>query len=343
VLNNPASDPINYAIRGAVADLSKMEGYDEVAQRFFPAAVEPFIFEGKTYALPETFSFPMFFYRKDIFEEYGWEVPQTFKEMKSFTAELQSKDMNMSLPGSIVGYGTVLYQNGGEFYAEGGKRTLLDSDLALSSFEEYMKWFTLYTLPASYSFVNRFRTGEMPCGIEDYTTYNTLVVFAPEIAGSWEMVPIPGTIKENGEIDRSTVGSSIGTMITEQSTKKEMAWEFVKWWLSDDIQSDYGRNLESILGSAAKYNTANKNALKRMTWSYQEYNALTEQAEWAKAVPEVPGGYYLPRTIGFAFNRSYNSNAESSVGEDPTEVMKDYIFDLNEELTRKRREFGLED
>ena len=206
-----------------------------------------------------------------------------------------------------------------------------------------MKYFTLYTLPAAASFVNRFRTGEMPCGIEDYSVYNTLIVYAPEISGSWEMVPIPGTLKEDGTIDRSTVGTASGIIIAEQCKNKETAWKFLKWWLSEDVQSEYGKNLESVLGAAAKYNTANINALKKMTWSYQEFNALIKQAEWSRAIPEVPGGYYLARTFNFAFNRSYNSSTEQSVAEEPTEVMKEYIDELNSELTRKRKEFGLED
>ncbi len=342
-MDNASSDPINYAIRGAVADLTQFKDFKEVSKRFFDGAVEPFIFEGKAYALPQTYSFPMFFYRKDIFEEYGWQVPQTFEEIKTFAAELQSKDMNMSLPPNQIGYGTILYQNGGSFYEENGKRTALGSNLALSCFEEYMKYFTLYTLPAAASFVNRFRTGEMPCGIEDYSVYNTLIVYAPEISGSWEMVPIPGTLKEDGTIDRSTVGTASGIIIAEQCKNKETAWKFLKWWLSEDVQSEYGKNLESVLGAAAKYNTANINALKKMTWSYQEYNALIKQAEWSRAIPEVPGGYYLARTFNFAFNRSYNSSTEQSVAEEPTEVMKEYIDELNSELTRKRKEFGLED
>ncbi len=343
VLNNPASDPINYAIRNAVTDLTQFDDFEEVEARFFPAAVSPFRFNGSVYALPETFSFPMFFYRKDIFAEYGWQVPETLREMRVLASELQAKNMNMSFPVGLVGYGTVLFQNGGGLYEGEGVRSALGSDVALSSFEEYMKLYTLYAFPASYNFANRFRTGEMPCGVEDYTIYNTLSVYAPEIEGLWEMVPVPGTRRADGSLDRSAVGTAVGTMIVRSSDKQALAWEFVKWWLSDDLQSVYGRNLESILGSAAKYNTANREAIRRMTWSYQEYNALTAQAENAKAVPEVPGGYYLARTITFAFNRTYNANAEQSVAEDPTEVLRDYIPELNDELTRKRNEFGLED
>jgi hypothetical protein len=54
-------------------------------------------------------------------------------------------------------------------------------------------------------------------------------------------------------------------------------------------------------------------------------------------VQQVRGSYYLSRIITFAFNRVYNKD------ENPKEVIGDYIKELNDELTRERAEFGLED
>jgi hypothetical protein len=38
--------PMNYAFRGAVADISGFPGFDEVAERFAPAAMTPFTYDG---------------------------------------------------------------------------------------------------------------------------------------------------------------------------------------------------------------------------------------------------------------------------------------------------------
>lgn len=38
-LSNASTDPVNYAIRGAVMDLSGFDGFDEVAGRFHPSAM----------------------------------------------------------------------------------------------------------------------------------------------------------------------------------------------------------------------------------------------------------------------------------------------------------------
>lgn len=42
-----------------------------MAGRFLPEAIVPFQLAGGIYALPETQSFPMLFYRKDILAELG--------------------------------------------------------------------------------------------------------------------------------------------------------------------------------------------------------------------------------------------------------------------------------
>lgn len=98
VLNSPSTEPINYAIRNAAVDLAKMPGFEETASAFFQAALEPYRFGNSVYALPETFTFPMFFYRTDIFAELGLEVPENWDELLLLIPELQGKGLSMAFP-----------------------------------------------------------------------------------------------------------------------------------------------------------------------------------------------------------------------------------------------------
>ncbi len=66
VLNTGNDTPVNYGLRNAVMDLTQFEDFEEVADRFSDSAMVPFSFNGATYALPDTQTFPMMFYRKDI-------------------------------------------------------------------------------------------------------------------------------------------------------------------------------------------------------------------------------------------------------------------------------------
>ncbi len=335
VLDNAEGTPMDFALRNAVVDLREFDDFDEVAKRFSSAAIKPAEFDGKVYGLPQTFSFPMFFYRTDIFEEYGYTVPKTWKELCTLIPSLQRNRLEAGVPAD--GFSMFLYQYGGEFYREGGKACNLDDPLTLEAFADFTEMFTLYDCPRAFSFLNRFRTGEMPCAVQDYnTTYNSLTASAPEIKGLWEMVPIPGHEDENGNINNVAITSTSYIMMMKSSKNRDLAWEFMKWYMSTDVQVEYASRMESILGTCAKVPTANLEALSKMSWSRTEYENLSAQLMNLDAVPQVPGGYYLGRMTDFAFNRVYNNL------EDPAETLTDYVKELNDELTRKRAEFGLE-
>ena len=216
----------------------------------------------------------------------------------------------------------------------------LDSDISLAAFRDVCRLFTMYDFPITYDFANRFRSGEMPLAIADYTSYNTLIIFAPEINGLWEFTPLPGTANElTQEINNVTIGG-ISTVIMMNSVSDEEevalgAWAFMQWYLSAEIQSAYGNEMVALLGPSAKQPTSNINALANMAWSTEEYNNLFSQFNAVACTPEYPGSYIIGRYTSFAFLDVVNNDAE------PVEELQSYIPDINVELTRKREEFGL--
>lgn len=346
-INVGDSLPVNYALRNAIFDISKLDGFEEIIKRFQPSAVVPYQLEGGTYALPNTQSFPVMFYREDIFNDRGWKVPQTWTELKNFVPELQRDNLEFYLPvNTILGnsvvnpiFASILYQKGGTFYRNDNRESNFDSPEAMESFEFWTDFYTSYKFPLAASFLNRFRSGEMPIGIAGYEAYNTLSVFAPEIRGKWKMALIPGTeyINENGdkEINRLVGASGTAVVMMAQTKKSEYAWEFMKWWTSADTQVGYARELEAILGPAARHNTANIEALKRLAWSVEERDVLLAQWELTVGVPEVAGGYYTGRNLENAFRQVINKN------QNPREILSEYVIKINKEITKKRIEFGL--
>lgn len=337
VLDNGETVPVDYSLRNAVVDLTEFSDFQEVSKRFSAASLRPVSYNGSVYAIPQTFDFYMFFYRTDLFGEYGFSVPKTWTELYKMIPALQRNGLGVGIPHNLNMYTTLLYQNGGELYKNAGLETNLSSNISVKTFIDFCEIFTLYDCSVSYDFANRFRSGEMPCGIATYSQYNQLTAFAPEIKGLWEMVPIPGTIQSDGNINNISVGGGSYMMLMQSSCKKELAWEFMKWYMSSEIQSQYAIKMESVLGNCAKVNSANVEALSKMTWSSKEYKNLFSQLQNVGAVPQVPGGYYLSRIVDFAFNRVYNNS------EDPSEVITSYVKELNEELERKHKEFEKED
>lgn len=337
VLNTGNDTPVNYGVRNAVLDLSQFEDLDEVSERFSDAAMVPFQFDGATYGLPETTTFPVMFYRKDILAELGMEVPETWDDVKVAMAVLAKNQMEFGMLPSEQIYAMLLYQNGGSYYTEDGSRSDLDSDIAVNTFKEYCEFYTDYKLDKETSVEERFRTGECPIVIADYTVYNNLVVSAPDIAGLWSFAPVPGTVQEDGTVDHSTGCTGLASIIMADTEYPQECWEFLKWWTSAEVQVSYGREMESLMGSAARVPTANLEAFANMPWPIDDYEALDAAFEWVRGIPQVPGGYYSWRNINNAF---YTVTTETDTAS-PREELMDKVIYINAEIDYKRQELGL--
>ncbi len=346
-LNMGEDVPVNYAMRSASADLTVFNDFDEVAQRFHESAMVPFEYNGGVYALPEQQMFPVMFYRKDILEELELTPPETWDDVYNMISVLQRNNLefylqiddpmaqNQTLLAPNQTFGMLLFQRDGKFYADDEKSSALDEEISIEAFNQWTQFYTNYKFPLMADFPNRLRVGEMPIGIAPYPTYNMLTVLAPEIRGLWEFTTVPGTLKENGEIDHTVPSTSIASMILENSEKKEAAWEFLKWWTDKETQLSYGREMESILGEAARYPTANVEALAELPWPVEDYQNLSEQWQWVKGIPQIPGGYFTGRHLDNAFRRVVNAN------ENPREALQDYVRYINDEIEIKRKEFNL--
>ena len=366
-----SGDVINYAIRGALAPVEEMKGFDEVRENFNEEAMMVLEIEcaGETitrkdgshkenqghencgtgrpqedphcYGLPETQGFPMMFVREDILADLNIEVPKTWDDVKETIPVLQANNMEIAMSSDS---NIFIYQMGGELFADDGMRINLDSNVALTAFESMCEMFTMYSFPYQYDFANRFRTGEMPIGFADYTgTYNQLKVFATEIEGLWSFYPLPGVADEEGNVNNDSVSGVSAVVLISYDRQNEKAqrqaersWEFMKWYVGEDCQIDYSNEMVAILGPSAKHATANKVALESLPWTRQEYSRIADQFNNLAAIPNYPGAYIIGRYTKFAFLDAYNDNLN------PVESLLGYIDYINEEITRKRDEFGLE-
>ena len=338
---------VNYAMRNAVEDLTQFEDFEEVTKPFTKSILEPLTYNDSKkigiYGLPETQDFAVLFYRKDIMEELGLPIPQTWDELIAELPTIQGNSLTIGInfPDIRVVDNSVLnsmiYQNGGEIYDKEAKHTLVDSEAGVAGFKQYTSLYNDYGLPVVFDFPSRFRSGEMPMGIQNYNMYNTLMVSAPEIRGLWDFTLFPGTMKEDGIIDHTaqTSGQCCMMIATNNETKKKNAWEFMKWWVSADAQVRFGREMESILGASARYQTANQDALTQLAWSDKQLKVLKEQMSQTRGFPEIAGGYSTQRHLINAVRKVINTK------EDQRETLLTYARTINEEIKIKRREFNL--
>ena len=352
-LSNGQASVVDFAVRGALADLTQFDDFDKIAAQFEESAIKTASYDGGVFGLPETQSFSVLFYRSDILEELGLEVPKTWDDVQDAINILHINNYDFYIPTSAL-YSTLVFQYGGDLYhgaagtvdengyeyaADGsdyGIRSGLRDEPAMLAFQKLTEFFTTYALPVSADFSNRFRTGEIPIGVADYTLFNTLEIFAPEIKGLWNFAPIPGYKDPvTGEVNNVAVSASSHTIMMESSKKKDDAWEFLKWWLEEDTQVQYGNTLEAILGSGARYATANTKVLTQLPWATSQSDVILEQFEHTIGVPDVPGYYMTGREIDYAFKGVVTD------GQNPREALYLNVKEINDELTNKREEFHL--
>ncbi len=337
----------DFAMRSATVDMSKLDGYEEFVSRYTPGIMRAASYQGGVWGIPEQVTFQMLFYRQDVLDELGLDAPKTWDDVMELIPVLNRENYAFYMPSTRVATGlnvfqAMVYQNDGEIYNGTGNdygiSSALYSDQAMEGFKWFTDLFTVHGLEVQVDFSNRFRTGEMPVGITDYTTYCTLEIFAPEIKGLWGFSPFPGTLKEDGTIDNTYVADTVQTVIMKGAENKghaDAAWEFVKWWNSTERQLEYAQTLESIMGTAARYPAADPNVIRQLPWSQKELDQLLSQYEHLTSMPAVPGYYMNTRMISYAFE---DVVADLS---SPRETLYLNIKDIDKELTKKREEFGL--
>ena len=347
VVSTDSWNPVNYALRNAAEDLTQFENFNEVIARFRPSAYASLTWDGGVYGLPETQVVSVLFYRSDILEEYGMKAPETWDELIGLMPTIQGNNMSVGIPYPSIAAPnqstlySLIYQLGGQIYTQDATRTQLNEEPAVQAFDFYTSLYTDYGLPKEFDFISRFRSGEMPLGIADFTTFNFLAVSAPEIRGLWDFSLIPGMprIGSDGQmfIDHAVHSQGVSCMMiaTADESVKQKAWAFMTWWTDRDAQVRFGREIEAVLGASARYPTANIAAMRELSWSAGQLAVLETALDDAVGFREVAGGYYTARNITNAVRKVINKLVN------PRETILDYARLIDREITNKRLEFGL--
>lgn len=346
--------PVVCASRGLLVNMKDFPDYDEVVQRFTPDVTTLYEFNGGIYGLPLTENFPMMFYRTDVLEELGLNAPESWTELINMLPDLQRKylEVGLILPSNISSqvfdagntFVLMMLQTGQSLYnfdQQSGQytSTTFETEAAVNAFTNWTKFYTVYDFDQTYDAFTRFRTGEMPILIQNYATfYSQLNVAAPEIKGLWDFKHVPGTIRtdESGNtvLDYTSNSGSSGAVIFNTCSDISAAWDFVKWFTTADVQVEYGKTIEAIMGPMGRYDTANVEALSQLNWSTAEYNKIIDQMNNLREVPIIPASYAVTRNVYNAFRAVVNNQ------KNPRYQLSSYNRDINEEIIRKLKDLG---
>ncbi len=348
--------PIQLAARDVLVDLKKFEDFDEVMTRFADDAGVLYEYNGGCYGLPVSQTFPMLFYRSDVLDEYGIDPATdlaTWDGLLEILPTLQRNYMEIGLVlpvGSVISpvteagntFASMLLQKGASkginYYNAEQTKTNFDTQEAIDSFDAWTKFYTTYSFEQTYDAFTRFRQGDMPVLIQNYTFFNQLTVAAPEIKGCWNFRPIPGTVQPDGSINHASCSTGSGAVIFSKLSedKQKDAWDFIKWFTSTETQTAYGNDIEAILGTMGRFDTANLEALGQLSWSTSELASLREQLDSQIEIPIIPASYGVTRNLMNAFREVVNNY------ENARDTLFWYNRDINDEITRKREDLGLD-
>ena len=304
--------------------------------------MEPFVYDGAIYGIPETKNFYVLMYRTDIMEKLELEVPQTWEDVESIMPVLRRNGMTFFMPLSgatgtkpLGSTAPFFLQHGAELYSEDGLTTELNSEAGIEAFTMLTELYTLYGVQNNApSFYNNFRYGVMPVGVADFSSYIQMLYAAPEIADKWEITLTPGVMQTDGSINRQQVSVSSSDLIMNSTKKADKAWAFLKWWMSEETQVEFAYTLQTKYGSEYVWNTANKMAFSQM--SFPKAHAQVIQEQWANSENYriMPATYMLERELSNAWYQVVNEN------ESPRAALNEAVFTINQEMAIRMQQFG---
>lgn len=334
--------PYEFAIRDAALDLRQFEGFEEITKTMSKGAFIPMVFEDGVFGIPETQNYWVTYYRTDILQSIGINsIPQTWDEIIEILPILQSYGMNYFVPLAqyeglkpFVATLPYVYQFGGDLYTADGMETAINSEQTLQGIKLMGDLFTLYNLPQRVgSFYNEFRYGLLPIGISDLSMYLLLTTTAVELDGLWHMDLHPGQPSDEGILRYAPVGGQTSMVLSTTKYPKE-SFDFIKWWMSTETQTEFQFRLETTYGKQYFWNSANNHAFMESSIPAEFKEIIFEQWDYAIEAARIPGAYMVERSISNAWSEIvYN-------GANPRLALDEAVRVSNREIKYKMTEFG---
>jgi N,N'-diacetylchitobiose transport system substrate-binding protein len=211
--NDPASAPdvmeygntdtAGYVKDGGLLDVTAEFGAWNETKETDPTARQSVTVDGKVYGAPFYVGVRALYYRTDVFEELGLEVPTTMAELATTARRIRAAEPD--LYGLVVGgaytYGAMpfVWANGGEIATgKGGSyASAIDSEAAQKGIKAYTSLFTDDNCPAAKcagmggnDTVTAFAAGK--AGMAIGGDFSHAAVQAGKVKGEYAVVPLPG-------------------------------------------------------------------------------------------------------------------------------------------------------
>lgn len=227
-----------------VAEQTLLDLSDRVAdvrEAFFESRWAPYMVDGKVYAVESGYPLSVYYYRQDLFEEYGIETPieswDDLMEIGRTVTVPQGKAVAAVTTtggaggGDITHFGLLYQQRGGTFFDAEGNLTLDTPEavevaefIATGLQEETILGLSdFYGGPGAAAMQQAATVGYfMPDWFQTYVIEPT----APEQEGLWRIQPLPAFA---GGGSRTSVWGGTGFAVSKDSPNIEPTWELLRY------------------------------------------------------------------------------------------------------------------
>lgn len=324
-------------LRGALVDLREMPGYQEVVQRASPGFYRSLTYEGVLFGIPYFSSVSFTFYRDDIISKLGLGNIDTWEDLRRALPKMQANGTNFAFHWYLTDtvYSDInafMWQNGGDDYTPDLQSSGLDMPGSIKGFKEFCEFYTKYRVANEVPHFNGFINGDLAIIGAAQTMYANLVNGAPQISGKWSIRPYIGTVYQN-ELNRSATGTGWSMGLFKASKNKELGWEFIKWFTSEEIQLEIAEKvMQRIKGSM--FLPAHLGSLNKLPLPKNDLQVMLEQLKVSKA---SIFGLVAPKNR----RRYLQFAAQEAIlqGVDPETAIRKYAQEHNSEIKRKQVEY----
>lgn len=275
-------------------------------------------YDGSTYGIPIGFTTHALFYNKDIFKEAGvgeptndWTWDDVKAAAKTITEKCDGKKgFSFQMKPDPYDYEMYLWSNGTAYVNDAGE---LEGNLNSDKAKEVFKMFREmekdeYAVATEKSGTDEFRSGNTAMYVYGSWSINTL----KEDGVNFGVVNIPSF----GTQPSVSILSSSGISMSKDSKNKEAAWEFIKFWTSEEMNKErIGMELPVL------YSVVESEGIMDQPEYAPFYTMLEQSSDYTPASFIYESWSELSESLSLSFERVFNPSAM----EDPAEVLDEAV------------------
>jgi len=229
-------------------EYAKRDNFD--LSRWSPALLDLSTFDGKLQSLPVRGHVQLLFYRKDLFEKAGVDVPKTWAELEEAGKKVKEATGKEGIvtyfaPGNngqnLYMWTAYLWSNGGDIFDENNK-PVFNSPEGVAATQRYIDLLLKHRIASENTITfgeqdarTSFKNGDAAMLLVwwwAYPEFNDPELSAPEVAGNVGFATVPAWEGKPEQGTTNILTFPLGMM--KGSKNKDAAWEVLKWIASPE-------------------------------------------------------------------------------------------------------------